>query len=151
VSDPLAGLYQELILDHAKRRVGDGELDHFDATHHELNPTCGDEITVQVAFEPGSDRVAAVGWQGNGCSISMASASVIAEIAPGMTFDELHATIGTFREMLRSKGAGEPNEEVLGDAIAFHGVSKFVMRVKCAMLAWVAIEATLPREKVAGA
>jgi len=145
VTDPLANLYQELILDHAKRRVGAGVLEHFDATHHELNPTCGDEITVQVAFEPGSDVVAAVAWQGNGCSISMASASVISEIAPGKTFDELHAIIGTFREMLRSKGVGEPDEDVLGDAIAFHGVSKFIMRVKCAMLAWVAIEATLPR------
>lgn len=145
MSDPLAGLYQELILDHAKRRVGEGVLEHFDGSHYERNPTCGDEVTVQIAFEPGSDRIAALGWQGNGCSISMASASVLAELAPGMTVTELRATIDTFREMLRSRGTGEPNEEVLGDAIAFHGVSKFVMRVKCAMLAWVATEATLPR------
>lgn len=143
MSDPLAGLYQELILDHAKRRVGDLVLEPFDGEHHELNPTCGDEITVRIAFEPGTDRIAALGWQGNGCSISMSSASVLAEIAPGKTVDELRAVIETFREMLRSRGIGEPNEDVLGDAIAFHGVSKFVMRVKCAMLAWVAVEATM--------
>lgn len=139
----LDGLYQQLILDHSKKRAGDGVLDHHDAEHFERNPSCGDEITLQLAMEPGTDRVESLGWTGTGCSISMASASVLAELAPGKTIDELQSMIDDFREMLRSRGAGEPDDEVLGDAVAFHGVSKFVMRVKCAMLAWVATEACL--------
>ncbi|PPL19609.1 Fe-S cluster assembly sulfur transfer protein SufU [Microterricola pindariensis] len=139
----LDGLYQQLILDHSKKRFGDGLLEHHDAQHFERNPSCGDEITLQLALEPGTDTVAALGWTGAGCSISMASASVLSEMAPGMSVDELRALIGEFREMLRSRGAGEPDDEVLGDAVAFHGVSKFVMRIKCAMLAWVATEACL--------
>ena len=139
----LDGLYQQLILDHSKKRAGDGVLDHHDAEHFERNPTCGDEITVQLALEPGTDTVESFGWTGSGCSISMASASVLSELAPGLSIDELQKLIDEFREMLRSRGAGEPDDEVLGDAVAFHGVSKFVMRIKCAMLAWVAAEACL--------
>ena len=145
----LDGLYQQLILDHSKKRAGDGVLDHHDAEHFERNPTCGDEITVQLALKPGTDRVASFGWTGSGCSISMASASVLSELAPGMSIVELQKLIDEFREMLRSRGAGEPDDEVLGDAVAFHGVSKFVMRIKCAMLAWVAAEACLLEVRVA--
>jgi len=140
MADPLAGLYQEIILDHSRRRIGDRVLSAPDAERSERNPTCGDEVTVQIAFERGSDRIAEFGWQGAGCSISMASASMLAEIAPGLTTAELVAKVAAFREMMRSKGVGEPNEDVLGDAIAFHGTSKYVMRVKCAMLGWVAAE-----------
>lgn len=143
MADLLAGLYQEIILDHSRRRSGDRVLSSPDVERSERNPTCGDEITVQIAFEPGSDRIAEVGWQGAGCSISMASASMLAEIAPGLTTAELVAKVAAFREMMRSKGGGEPNEDVLGDAIAFHGTSKYVMRVKCAMLGWVAAEAAV--------
>jgi nitrogen fixation NifU-like protein len=85
--------------------------------------------------------VADLRWQGAGCSISMASASVLSGLAPGRTLPELAALVGEFRAMMRSRGAGEPDDEVLGDAVALHGVSKFVMRVKCGMLAWVAAEA----------
>ncbi|MCY7326140.1 MAG: SUF system NifU family Fe-S cluster assembly protein [Microbacteriaceae bacterium] len=143
MADLLAGLYQEIILDHSRRRSGDRVLSSPDVERSERNPTCGDEITVQIAFEPGSDRIAEVGWQGAGCSISMASASMLAEIATGLTAAELVAKVAAFREMMRSKGGGEPNEDVLGDAIAFHGTSKYVMRVKCAMLGWVAAEAAV--------
>jgi nitrogen fixation NifU-like protein len=143
MTDPLAGLYQEVILDHSKRRIGFGELARIDAQHFERNPTCGDEITLQIALDENGERVESLAWRGAGCSISMASASVLSELAPGMSRDELRATIGEFRTMLRSRGEGEPNEDVLGDAVAFQGVSKYVMRVKCAMLAWVATEACL--------
>lgn len=141
MSDSLAGMYQQVILDHARQRSGEGLLAKADASHHELNPTCGDEITLEVALEAGTDRIAAVGWQGNGCSISMASASIFAGMAPGLTLAELQPKIDAFREMMRSRGSGEPDDEVLGDAVVFHGTSKYVMRVKCAMLAWVAAEA----------
>ena len=141
MSDSLAGMYQQVILDHAKQRTGEGLLERADASHHELNPTCGDEITLEVALEPGTDLIAAVGWKGNGCSISMASASIFAGMAPGLTLSELQSKIDAFREMMRSRGTGEPDEDVLEDAVVFHGTSKYVMRVKCAMLAWVAAEA----------
>jgi nitrogen fixation NifU-like protein len=143
MSDSLAGLYQQVILDHSKQRNGFGELDHADAERFERNPTCGDEITLQLILEPGTDRIASLAWRGAGCSISQASASVLAGLAPGMTKAELQSTIDEFRRMMRSRGVGEPDEDVLGDAVAFQGVSKFVMRVKCAMLAWVAAEGCL--------
>jgi nitrogen fixation NifU-like protein len=141
VSASLDSLYQQVILDHAKARHGDGELPGADAEHFERNPTCGDEITVRVELEPGTDRVAELRWQGAGCSISMASASVLSDLAPGRTLPELTTLVAEFRAMMRSRGAGEPDDAVLGDAVALHGVSKFVMRVKCGMLAWVAAEA----------
>ena len=141
MSASLDSLYRQVILDHAKARHGDGELPDADAEHFERNPTCGDEITVRVRLEPATDRIADLRWQGAGCSISMASASVLAQLAPGRTLPEFDALVGEFREMMRSRGAGEPDDEVLGDAVVFHGVSKFVMRVKCGMLAWVAAEA----------
>jgi nitrogen fixation NifU-like protein len=139
--DALAGLYQQVILDHSRARTGDRALPEADAQHFEKNPTCGDEITVRVALEPGSDVIRELAWQGDGCSISMASASVLAEMAPGLTLGQLAERTEAFRAMMRSRGQGEPDEELLGDAVVFQGVSKFVMRVKCGMLAWVAAEA----------
>ncbi|WP_306233086.1 Fe-S cluster assembly sulfur transfer protein SufU [Agrococcus beijingensis] len=145
MADPLAGLYQELILEHAKRRAGDAVLDPFDAERYLKNPTCGDEIRLRVRLDGTGPqaRVDALGWQGQGCSISQASASVLAEEAPGLTVAEAHERIEALRELLRSRGAAEPDEELLGDAVAFAGVAKFPMRVKCAMLAWVALEEAL--------
>jgi nitrogen fixation NifU-like protein len=142
-SDPLAGLYQQVILDHAKRRSGDHELKSADAEHYERNPTCGDEITVQLVLSQDGERVETLAWHGAGCSISMASASVLSELAEGKPVAEVRSMIDSFRELMRSRGTLEPDEDVLGDAVAFQGVSKFVMRVKCAMLSWVAAEACL--------
>lgn len=139
--DPLAGLYQELILEHAKRREGEGALEPFDAERFLRNPTCGDEIRLRVRLD--GDSVDALGWEGQGCSISQASASVLAELAPGLTIADARARIEALRALLRSRGTVEPDEELLGDAVAFAGVAKFPMRVKCAMLAWVALEDAL--------
>ncbi|WAC66611.1 SUF system NifU family Fe-S cluster assembly protein [Agrococcus sp. SL85] len=141
MSDPLAGLYQELILEHAKRREGEGLIDPFDAERFLRNPTCGDEIRLRVRVEDG--RIAALGWEGQGCSISQASASVLSEEAPGLAVAEARERIEALRELLRSRGAAEPDEQLLGDAVAFAGVARFPMRVKCAMLAWVALEEAL--------
>ena len=139
----LEGLYQQIILDHSKERHGDHLLEAADGEHHEYNPTCGDEITVRVRLDPAHERIDEVGWQGDGCSISMASASVLTDLVQGHSIDEALATADAFRAMLRSKGEGEPDEDVLGDGIAFHGVAKYVMRIKCAMLSWVALEAAV--------
>lgn len=141
MSDPLAGLYQELILEHAKRREGEGLIEPYDAERFLRNPTCGDEIRLRVRLEDG--RIAALGWEGQGCSISQASASVLAEEAPGLPVADARERIEALRELLRSRGAAEPDEQLLGDAVAFAGVAKFPMRVKCAMLAWVALEEAL--------
>lgn len=145
----LDGLYQELILDHSKRPIGKGELDShpgsLTASHHEFNPSCGDEITVSIAVDPASGAISQLAWEGQGCSISMASASVLSQLArdEGFTLEDAQTRIDAFREMIQSRGSAEPDEDLLGDAVAFQGVSKFVMRVKCAMLAWVALEADL--------
>lgn len=145
----LGDLYQDVILDHARRRVGRGEVDEFAVTHHEVNPTCGDEVTVGVDVRDG--RIAGFAWSGQGCSISTASASVLSELlgesadAGGMDVADAHRLIAAFRDMMRSRGEGDVDEDLLGDGIAFQGVSRFVMRVKCAMLPWVALEACLPR------
>lgn len=147
----LEGLYQQIILDHSKQRHGDGPLDPADAEHHEYNPTCGDELTMRIRLDESGERVAELAWQGDGCSISMASASTLVDLVKGKTVGEASERIDAFRTMLRSQGAGEPDEELLEDAIAFHGVSKYVMRVKCAMLSWVALEACLAEARAARA
>ncbi len=139
--DPLAGLYQELILEHAKRREGEGRIEPFDVERFLRNPTCGDEIRLRVRVRDGA--VDALGWEGQGCSISQASASVLAEQAPGLTVADARERIEAMRALLRSRGAEEPDEALLGDAVAFAGVARFPMRVKCAMLAWVALEEAL--------
>ena len=146
MSAELDQLYQTIILEHSHKRSGETEQDVSSAgersgVSHQYNPTCGDEITVRVAVTAGENpTVEAVEWNGEGCSISMAAASVLSETAPGMSLPELETMIEHFREMLRSRGQVAPDEEILGDAAAFAGVSKFVARVKCAMLSWVAVE-----------
>lgn len=139
----LEQLYQQIILEHSKQRSGEGLLDaegHRHATNHQYNPTCGDEIKLRIALKDDADVIDTVSWEGDGCSISMAAASVLSQMAPGLTTGEFQKLVDDFREMLRSRGTVEPDEEVLGDAAAFAGVSKFVARVKCAMLSWVAAE-----------
>lgn len=136
----LEAMYQELILDHAKTPEGKGDPHAHPFTHHELNPSCGDEITLGITVE--DDRIAGLAWEGQGCSISMSSASIMSELLTGATREDALARIDEFREMMRSRGKLEPSE-ALGDAAAFQNTAKYVMRVKCAMLAWVALEADL--------
>ncbi|MCK8476422.1 Fe-S cluster assembly sulfur transfer protein SufU [Microbacterium aurugineum] len=140
----LQNLYQELILDHSRTPHGYGLRGEIAAQSHQLNPTCGDEITLQVHRGP-DGGVEAIAWEGHGCAISQASASLLAELAEGLTVAELEVRITAFREAMRSRGKIEPDEELLGDAAALGGVSKYVARVKCAMLAWVAAEDALTR------
>jgi nitrogen fixation protein NifU and related proteins len=141
----LESLYQELILDHAKhpRGVGLAPEGPGAASSHQHNPICGDDLTLRVRVE--DDAIRDVTWEGAGCSISQASASMLAELAAGMPRAEATAMIGRFREALRSRGAIPLDEEEFGDAAALSGVSRYTARVKCAMLAWVALEDALPR------
>ncbi|WP_026548692.1 Fe-S cluster assembly sulfur transfer protein SufU [Arthrobacter sp. Br18] len=145
MSSNLEQLYQQIILDHAKERHGAGLLEHdgegIVGESHQLNPVCGDEITLRAVVKDGGLR--SVSWDGAGCAISMASASVLTDLMVGLRRDEVIALVDTFREVMRSRGKLEADEEVLGDAAAFSGVSRYPARVKCAMLAWVALEESL--------
>jgi nitrogen fixation NifU-like protein len=141
-SPELANLYQQVILDHAKRKKGFGLAEGGAAESHQLNPTCGDEITLRLHLTD-DDTIERISWEGAGCSISMASASLLSELVPGLTRAEARERIALFREMMRSKGEGIEDDEPLGDAAALEGVSRYVARVKCAMLGWVAFEDTL--------
>ncbi|MFJ2508602.1 Fe-S cluster assembly sulfur transfer protein SufU [Arthrobacter citreus] len=142
MSSDLEQLYQQIILDHAKTRHGEGLQDAPSGAaageSHQLNPTCGDEITLRAVL--GGETLEGVSWEGQGCSISMASASVLTGLMTGMPRDEALGLVENFREVMRSRGTVEADEEVLGDAAAFSGVSRYPARVKCAMLAWVALE-----------
>ena len=146
----LDALYQDVILDHSKRRIGYGlaeETEGFaSATSHQRNPVCGDDITLRVRLE--GDVVRDVTWEGAGCAISQSSASMLASLIAedeGMPRAEASALVDGFREALRSRGTIPLDEEVYSDAAALSGVSKYTARVKCAMLAWVAFEDALGR------
>ncbi|MBT1017557.1 SUF system NifU family Fe-S cluster assembly protein [Canibacter sp. lx-72] len=144
----LDSLYQEIILDHSKRPHGKSELscvtdELITASHHELNPSCGDEITLDIAYDKKTDQIVELKWRGAGCSISMAAASVLAQLINKQkpTPAAAQKLVDVFRAMLQTRdGSDVDNADLLEDAIAFYGVSKFVMRIKCAMLAWVALE-----------
>ena len=132
----LETLYQEIILDHYKHPRGKGLRDPYDAEVHHVNPTCGDEITLRVDID--GDKVVDVSYDGQGCSISQASASVLFEQLVGQTIDDDLLTQEKFLELMQGRGQVEPDEDVLGDAVAFAGVAKYPARVKCALLAWMA-------------
>lgn len=141
-SSDLQGMYQQVILDHSRTPHGVGLRGHADGSSHQVNPTCGDEITLELRLRAGGE-IDEVRWEGHGCAISQASASLLAGLAEDLTPAELTARIDAFRVAMRSRGQIEPDEELLGDAVALGGVSKYVARVKCAMLAWVAAEDAL--------
>ncbi|MFG6492710.1 Fe-S cluster assembly sulfur transfer protein SufU [Microbacterium sp. P03] len=145
--NPLDSLYQELILDHSKRPRGVGLAEDGPraATSHQHNPVCGDDITLRVRVSDDGATVDDVTWEGAGCSISQASASMLAELVDGMPRAEASVLVDHFREALRSRGAVALDEDEFGDAAALSGVGKYVARVKCAMLAWVAFEDALAR------
>lgn len=140
-------LYQDIILFHAKAKHGstlEGNPPEAGAAvgqSHQLNPTCGDEITLRVETKDGV--ISALRWAGAGCSISMASASLLTDLAVGESPAEFIKMADHFREVMRSRGKIAADEELLGDAAALSGASRYVARVKCAMLAWVAAEDAL--------
>jgi nitrogen fixation NifU-like protein len=132
----LESLYQEIILEHYRQPHHKGLRDPYEAEVHHLNPTCGDEITLRVHLD--GDVVSDVSYEGQGCSISQASASVMTDLVIGKPIDDAIAIHEEFLRLMQSKGELEPDEDVLEDAIAFAGVSKYPARIKCALLAWMA-------------
>ena len=138
----LDDLYQQIILDHNKKRAGYG-LHPGGFPSHQYNPTCGDEITLTVRMSEDGSTITAFAWEGKGCTISQASASLMTAEATGMSVAEFETFAEGFRDAMRSRGTIALSEDDYGDLAALSGVSKFVARVKCAMLAWVAAEDSL--------
>ncbi len=128
-------MYQEVILDHYKHPHHRGLREPYGAEVHHVNPTCGDEVTLRVHLAD-DGTVADVSYDGQGCSISQAFTSVLTDQVIG----EPLATVDAFAEMVGSRGTVEGDEDVLGDGIAFAGVSKYPARVKCALLGWMAFK-----------
>jgi nitrogen fixation NifU-like protein len=136
-------LYQELILEHSKRPHRAGLREPFDAEVHHVNPTCGDEVTVRVELD--GDTVTDLSYDALGCSISVASASVLAERVTGHSVREALEAYTAMRSMLTSKGDDPGDEAVIGDGVAFAGVARYPARVKCALLGWTAFTDALAR------
>ena len=132
----LDSLYQEVILDHYKRPQHKGLATTYDAQVHHVNPSCGDEITLNVTLD--GDKVAAITWDGVGCSISQASVSILSDLLLGKTIAEAEHILINFTELMQSKGTMVGDDEILEDAVAMAGVSKFPARIKCALLGWMA-------------
>ncbi len=132
----LDSLYQEVILDHYKRPQHKGLAATYDAQVHHVNPSCGDEITLNVTLE--GDKVAAITWDGVGCSISQASVSILSDLLLGKSVSEAEVVLNNFTELMQSKGTMVGDDAILEDAVAMAGVSKFPARIKCALLGWMA-------------
>ena len=131
-------LYQEVILDHYKHPHGRGLRDPFATEVHHVNPTCGDEITLRVDIEDGVVRD--ISYDAMGCSISQASASVMYENLNGKPLDQVWPILEEYVHLIEGRGKVEPDEDVLGDGIAFAGVAAYPARVKCALLGWMAFK-----------
>jgi nitrogen fixation protein NifU and related proteins len=136
VSVSTESMYQEIILDHYRNPHHKGLRDPFDVEVHHVNPTCGDEVTLRVKVDDG--LVGDVSYDGVGCSISQASTSVMADLVIGLPVEQALTRHDAFLALMQSRGALEPDEELLEDGIAFAGVSRYPARVKCALLGWMA-------------
>jgi len=154
-------LYQQLIMDHAKDPSHKGLGESFDGESFQVNPMCGDQVRLQVQLRgqtPGqaSDAIVLNGlaWDGRGCSISQASVSMMSELVAGRSAREIARLEETFMALMRSRGEGltDPEEEeALGDALAFEGVSRYPARIKCALLGWMALKDALAKAEVGDA
>jgi nitrogen fixation NifU-like protein len=138
----LDNLYQEVILDHYKNPLNKSLTTEFDVQVHHINPSCGDEITLNLTLD--GQVIKEITWDGVGCSISQASVSIASDLLTGKTISVADAITEDFMELMQSKGKKTGDEEVLEDAVALAGVSQYPARIKCALLGWMAIkDATL--------
>lgn len=134
----LDSLYQEVILDHYRSPHHKGLSADKDIQVHHNNPSCGDEVTLNLSMKGGV--VTDLTWDGVGCSISMASTSVMSDLLVGKGYKDAMNIVDNFVELMQSKGQSAGDESVLEDAVAFAGVSKFPARIKCALLGWMAFK-----------
>lgn len=154
MSSPMEQLYQQLILDHAKSPHGRGLAEGHDAESFQVNPTCGDEVRLRLHLGPVGEQgpvIDRVTWEGQGCSISQASVSVMTELVEGAPVRSAEDLGATFTALMHARGAGldEESEDLLGDATAFTGVAKYPARIKCALLGWSALKDALIQSGVA--
>ena len=138
-------LYQQVILDHSHERHGQGALTDPDATSHQVNPTCGDEVELGVRVRDG--RIVAVGWEGDGCSIAQATISIRPDLVDGADLATVVRLEKDFDTLMHSRGRGVDDAvlDALEDGAAFEGVSKYPNRVKCALLGWMALKDALAK------
>ena len=134
----LDNLYQEVILDHYKNPQNKKLSPNYDAQVHHVNPSCGDEIDLNLTITDGV--VANISWDGVGCSISQASVSILTDLLIGKPISEAYSIFDQFVSLMQSKGSIPGDESVLEDAIALAGVSKYPARIKCALLGWMAFK-----------
>jgi nitrogen fixation NifU-like protein len=135
----LDDLYKEVILDHYKAPRNKRQLPEATVSRHKNNPLCGDEITVHARLADGG--VAEVAFEGQGCSISQASASMLTEAVQGLSVGEAEDLTDSFRGMM--EGRVDPDEDTFGDLMALKGVVKYPVRIKCAVLAWDVLQEAL--------
>ncbi len=141
----LRELYQELILDHTKRPRNFGRLETANCQADGYNPLCGDKVTVFLNVE--NDVVNDIRFQGSGCAISTASASLMTESLKGKTVADAKTLFARFHELLTGKSDQLPDIEALGKLAVFSGVKEFPIRVKCATLAWHTMNAALSHQQ----
>ena len=134
----LDNLYQEVILDHYKNPQNKKLNTTFDAQVHHINPSCGDEITLNVTLE--GNMVKSVSWDGVGCSISQASVSILTDLLIGKNLEQAQVIADSFMHLMQSKGTEKGDESLLEDAVALAGVSQYPARIKCALLGWMAFK-----------
>lgn len=142
----LEQLYQQVILDHSRRRDGAGSVESFEVTSHQVNPTCGDEVTLGVEVDE-DGVVTRLAWDGDGCSISQASLSMMYSMVLGADTPRVSALYEAMETMMHSRGGGVDDEilDRLEDAAALEGTSQFPNRIKCALLGWYALRDALAR------
>ena len=141
----LDSLYQEVILDHYKHPLNKGLSENYDVQVHHINPSCGDEITLNLSARDGI--INSITWDGVGCSISQASVSIASDLLLNKTLDQAGSITEVFIELMHSKGTKEGDPLILEDAVALAGVSKFPARIKCALLGWMAYKDAAVRIK----
>ena len=134
----LDNLYQEVILDHYKNPQNKVLDPNSDIQVHHVNPSCGDEVTLGVILD--GDKVMSITWEGVGCSISQASTSIASDLLTGKTLEQARSISDEFLELMQSKGSVKGDPEILEDAVALAGVSKYPARIKCALLGWMAFK-----------
>lgn len=142
----LDDIYKEVILDHYKNPRNKRDMPDAELTCSRNNPLCGDEITVFVHADDG--KVLEVTFQGQGCSISQSSASMMTEAVAGKPVEEVERLIADFRSMMA--GERDPSEDELGDLVALKGVVRYPIRIKCAVLAWDVLQEALAGGEAAG-
>ena len=137
----LSTLYQEVILDHSKRPRNFRAMEGADHRANGYNPLCGDKVTIYLHMV--DDRIADISFQGSGCAISTASASILTETLKGKTREEAEALFEAFHDLVTGHPAKSAGVPALGKLAVFSGVSEFPVRVKCASLAWHTLRSAL--------